>query len=145
MTYAKLKETLVDGLTGDGEGQLEITRGKLYFKRDKLDSLKKRYNLNAKYSPTDIGVVLHETCVKIGGVVYTVGSVEEGWYTLNASDQEIEQWKLLESRCSEDGGAHDSLVTLEEDQKRYILSLINDHEAMRRLFIPYLQAGQKPC
>lgn len=144
MTHFVLVNTLVDGLTDDGEGGLEIVPGKVLFRRDMFDSLKKWYNLNAKYNPADIGVVLDETCVKIEGVVYTVGSVEDGWYSLNASDEEIEQWELLESRCSVDGGAHDSSVTLDEDLKRYIRSLIASREDMWRLFIPYLLKGQQP-
>lgn len=144
MTYLRLRKILVEGLTGDGEGQLEIVPEKVFFRRDSLPSLKKWYNLNSKYNPVDIGVVLDETCVKIDGVVYTVGSLEDGWYSLNGSDIKIKQWELLESRCGDDGGAHDSLVTLDEDLKIYIRSLINDHEDIWRSFVPYLRKGQKP-
>ncbi|CAM9122195.1 unnamed protein product [Ectocarpus sp. 12 AP-2014] len=144
MTFPRLIITLANGLTGDGEGQLEITRGKVYFKRDKFDSLKKWYNLNAKYNPADIGVVLNKTCVKIDGVVYTVESVEEGWYSLRNSNVEIEQWELLESRCSEDGGVSNSPVTLEEDLRKYIRSLLAWHELTYRWFVPFLKYGQTP-
>lgn len=144
MTFPVLISTLADGLTGDGEGQLEIIRDKVYFKRDKLNSLKKWYNLNAKYNPTDIGVVLEETCVKYDGVVYTVKSVVEGWYSLRDCNIEMEQWELLESRCSEDGGITNSPVTLEEDRRRYIRSLNSWYQILRRSFIPFLQTGQDP-
>eukprot|EP00903_Cladosiphon_okamuranus_P011968 g11240.t1 len=142
LTYLGLVRTLVGGLTGNGEGQLEITPGKVFFKRNKLPSLKKFYNLNAKYEPTDVGVELGKTCVKIGGVVYTVESFEDGLYSLKGSDIEIGQWELLEKRCAEDGGAPGACVTLEDDQKRYILSLIASHEDTWRTYIPYLEHGQ---
>ena len=38
MTFPVLINTLVRGLTEDGEGQLEIVRGKVYFKSDELKS-----------------------------------------------------------------------------------------------------------
>lgn len=82
MRFLALQRALVEGLTGDGEGQLEIVPDKVFFRKDNLDSLKKFYNLNAKYEPEDIGVVFGQTCVKVKGVVYTVESVEAGWYSL---------------------------------------------------------------
>eukprot|EP00903_Cladosiphon_okamuranus_P019547 g17978.t1 len=142
LTYLGLVRTLVGGLTDDGEGQLEITPGEVFFKRNKLPSLEKFYNRNAKYEPADVGVELGKTCVKIGGVVYTVESFEDGLYSLKGSDIEIGQWELLEKRCAEDGGAPGACVTLEDDQKRYILSLIASHENMWRTYIPYLEHGQ---
>lgn len=142
LTYLGLVRTLVGGLTGEGEGQLEITPGKVFFKRNKLASLEKFYNLNAKYKSTDVGVELGKTCVKIGGVVYTVESFEDGLYSLEGSDIEIGQWDLLKKRCAVDGGAPGACVTLEDDQKRYILSLIASHENMWRTYIPYLEKGQ---
>ncbi|CAM9760998.1 unnamed protein product [Ectocarpus fasciculatus] len=144
LTYLGLVRTLVGGLTGDGEGQLEITAGKVFFKMDKLPSLEKFYDINAKYNPTDVGVVLKETCVKIDDVVYTVESFEDGWYSLEDSNIEIGQWELLKKRCTRDGGAPSACVTLEEDQKRYILSLIAAHEEMWETYIPYLAHGQPP-
>ena len=142
LTYLGLVSILVGGLTEDGGGQLEITPGKVFFKRDKLASLEKFYDLNAKYNPTDVGVVLGETCVKTGGVVYTVKSVDAGRYSLEGSDLEIGQWELLKKRCAKGGGAPGACVTLEDDQKRYILSLIVSHENMWRTYIPYLEQGQ---
>ncbi|CAM9409817.1 unnamed protein product [Ectocarpus sp. 12 AP-2014] len=144
LTYLGLVRTLVGGLTGDGEGQLEITPGKVFFKRDKLASLQKFYDLNAKYNPADVGVVLNETCVKIDGVVFTVESFEDGWYSLEDSDIEIGQWELLKKRCARDGGAPGACVTLEEDQKRYVLSLIAAHEEMWETYIRFLDHGQTP-
>lgn len=144
MTYPALINTLARGLTEDGEGQLELIRGKVYFKKDELPSLKVWYNMNAKYNPTDIGVVLEETCVKIKGVVYTVEKVEAGSYILRDSDIRLGQWELLESLCSEDGGVSNSPVTLEEDQRRFIRSLYSWHELMYRQHIQWLKNGQQP-
>eukprot|EP00903_Cladosiphon_okamuranus_P005595 g5567.t1 len=77
-----------------------------------------------------------------GRVVYTVRMVEDGWYRLRDSDLDIEQWQLSESRCGEDWGVPMSSVTLEEDLRSHILSLISDHETIWRSFIPYLVKGQ---
>ena len=84
-TYLGLVSILVGGLTGDGEGKLEKTPGKAFFKRDKLASLEKYHDLNAKYNPIDVGVELRETCVKIDGVVHTVASFEDGRYASRAA------------------------------------------------------------
>ncbi|CAM9791934.1 unnamed protein product [Ectocarpus sp. 6 AP-2014] len=74
---------------------------------------------------------------------YTVESVEEGWYSLRDSNIEMEQWELLESRFSEDGGVSNSPVTLEEDLRRYIRSLLSWHELMYRSLVPF-QKGVQP-
>ena len=84
-------------------------------------------------------VVLNDTCAEICGKVYTVVSVRDDLYTL---ELKIGQWELLKKRCAKDGGAPGACVTLEDDQKRYILSLIVSHENMWRTYIPYLEQGQ---
>ena len=51
----------------------------------------------------------------------------------------------MKKRCAEDGGAPGACVTLEEDQKIYILlSLIASHEQTWETYIPYLDNGQTP-
>ena len=74
MTFQVLINTLASGLTGDGEGQLDIIRGKVYFKRDKLESLKKKVVQPERQVQPDMA--LGETCVKFDGVVYPDTKIE---------------------------------------------------------------------
>lgn len=201
LTFRALIETLVRGLTGDGEGQLEIIPGKVFFRRDKLAGLRRYYDRNAKYDPAVLGVDLERAYVKIKGKVYGVDLVEDGRYTLKNSTIRISQkklfegrcdnmgkkvrkkkqgrrvvlndtcslidgkvytvvaakdglytlvlkigqWELLEKRCTKDGGVLRSSVTLEEDRKKYILSLIDMHEELWRSYVPWLLEGQTPA
>lgn len=50
-------------------------------------------------------------------MVHTVRSVEGGAYGLSDGDTKIDQWQLLECRCTKD--EDNAPVTLEEDQRKY--------------------------
>ncbi|CAN0478856.1 unnamed protein product [Laminaria digitata] len=140
MTFTKLVDILAEGLTEDG-GQFAVVPGKVFFKRDNLKSLKEWYNKNAKYNPSDIGVDLNETQVKIVSDVYTVRSVEEGVYSLSGCDIKIDQWQLLECRYTKDE-KDNVLVTLENDLQKYILSLVAIYIIVWTSFVQFLLIGQ---
>jgi len=60
-------------------------------------------------------------------------------------DLEIDQWELLESRCSEDGGEPKGSVTLEENLRKYVRSPFTFHEIIWRSFRPYLKTAATGC
>ncbi|CAM9581980.1 unnamed protein product [Pylaiella littoralis] len=142
MTFTKLVDILAKGLTEDGIGQFAVVPGKVFFKTAKLGSLKFWYNKNAKYNSADIGVDLNKTQVKISSVVCTVLSVEDGMYSLSDSDIKIDQWQLLQCRYNKDEEKDNALVTLENNQQKYILSLVAIHTIVWTSFVQFLLIGQ---
>ena len=136
----KLEDLVLAGLT-ENKAHLEIVEDEVYFNVG-TKGFKESYNMVSKVNPGDIGIIMGETRVKMDGVHYTVVSVEDGLYSLakdgGAASKELGQWEVLENRIH-DGQGH---ATLEEDQRKFAISLILQYGNMWLTMVPYLNHGQ---
>lgn len=139
-TIPIMYELLADGLCDKpGDDVLEIASG-VYFKRSLLKSsllksakpgsLRYYFDLSYMFNPVNIGVKLGVTTVRIGDKAYVVKSFDHGDYTLGGRAETIKQWELL-ARC--DGG-----VTLEHEQRRFILHLVEKYAIMMASVVPWV-------
>lgn len=136
----KLEDLVVAGLTKDKD-DLEIVEDEVYF-NVRTKGFKESYNMVSKVFPGDIGIIMGATRVNMDGVHYTVVSVEDGRYSLARDGDscviELGQWEVLENRIH-DGQGH---ATLEEDQRKFAISLILQYGNMWLTKVPYLNYGQ---
>ncbi|CAN0431662.1 unnamed protein product [Ectocarpus sp. 12 AP-2014] len=123
-----IAKLLTKGLCDDPLDGIEISNG-VYFKYAALEALESCFNWEYAFDPKSIGVVLGETKVEVEGEELVVNSFDHGEYTL--SDGSImHQWALLEKRTGDDG------VTLESEQRRFIIHLVTTYVNMMVHVVP---------
>lgn len=131
---------IIDLLSESSKDGIEIMEG-LYFPRSKMSSespesgaLKRLYDLDYVYDPSNIDVKVGETEVYWGGREQKVASFGHGKYTLEDEETVLTQWELLEARCG-DG------VTLEQDLARYVRQQGLMHIVTYGQLVPYLSTN----
>lgn len=125
---------LGDGLcTEPGADSLEIASG-VGFRRSKLPGLRRYFDKQYIFDPSNLGVVLGVMEVVIDGNVYVVKSFDHGKYSLEGRESAITQWELLKGR--RDGG-----VTLEDELRRFIIHLATKYTVMKASVVPFLSGN----
>lgn len=99
----------------------------------KMENLKRHYELDYVFNPSDIGVVLGRTKVRSAGRDRKVVKFDHGEYMLKGG-KKVKQWELLENRR----GAG---VTLEQDLARYIRQLASTHTIAMGQVVPWMTGG----
>lgn len=100
----------------------------------KMENLKRHYELDYVFNPSDIGVVLGRTKVRSAGRDRKVIKFDHGEYILKGG-KKVKQWELLENRR----GAG---VTLEQDLARYIRQLASTHTVAMGQVVPWMTGGE---
>ena len=122
-----IAKLLTVGLCDDPWRGIEISNG-VYFKHAALGQLERYFNLEYVFDPKNIGVKLGVTKVEVDGEEFVVDSFDHGEYTLSDKST-MYQWDLLDKRI--DGG-----VTLEAEQRRFIIHLVTTYINMMTKVVP---------
>ena len=104
-----------------------------------MKGLKKRYDLDYVFDPTDIDVVIGQTVVQGVNVRGKVMAFKSGEYIIQGSkgvQERVKQWDLLENRIGNG-------VTLEQDLARYIRQLAGAHTITVGQIVPFISADDK--
>ncbi|CAN0254918.1 unnamed protein product [Ectocarpus sp. 6 AP-2014] len=130
-----IAKLLTRGLCDDPLDGIEILDG-VFFKRAALDALERYFNWEYVFDPESIGVFLGTTKVGIDDEEFVVESFDCGEYSLSDGSV-MQQWGVLENRT--DGG-----VTLEDEQRRFIIHLVTTYVNMMAHVVPVVIEESTP-